>query len=450
VTVAFHTLGCKLNQYETEGIASAFCQAGHIVISLGDIKSDTKADLIIFNTCCVTSKSEQKARRIIRNALRQNPGIPVVAAGCYAQSDPESIQNIDPKIFVIGNDKKDLLITLPGLIRERGIIEALNILKKRRKSVDPFCYFTTEHHFRTRAFLKIQDGCANNCAYCRVTIVRGDPVSLDTSEVIRRVKALEEMGPGEIVLTGINVASYSHGTTKLADLLKNMLRETSRVRFRISSLEPQHVTRELLDVLMDSRICPHFHLSIQSGSESVLRKMKRPYNPAAVSEIISFLKKQREDCFLGGDIITGFPGERESEFGETVQFLESHKLPGLHIFTYSPRPGTPAPHLPEQVPQRIAKERMQLLAEKAEYFKKIYVENQIGTHHEALILKITNNMIEGLTENYLPIQFKNDPIIKNSCAVKVGEIIKIKLLYPGSSKRIWSIPIKKGVEFCNL
>jgi threonylcarbamoyladenosine tRNA methylthiotransferase MtaB len=437
LTVVFHTLGCKLNQYETDGVAAAFSAAGHTVVPFTKLDSSAAADLAVINTCTVTSKSEQKGRRFIRNIVRRLAGAPVIITGCYAQADPGALSLLGPDIFVVGNAKKDILTLLPSHIDTFGIKEALNRLNESREDYRPFSFFDSRNTLRTRRFLKIQDGCGNSCAYCRVTLVRGDPVSLEPDEVIRRLRSLEEGGAAEAVLTGINIASYSAGGLSLAQLLRRCLNETQAVRLRLSSLEPHHITAELLEVLKDSRICPHYHLSIQSASPRILKRMNRPYSPSTILSIIKELNNQN-DPYIGADIITGFPGETEEEFEETLLFLSKNKLPGIHVFTFSPRPGTAAAGYPEQIPQRTAKERMKILSAKAEYWQKEYLRTQTGKKRQALIISKKRDTAEGLTENYLPVFIMNP--LKQTAP---GKIIPVSITGPDGANRLIAEPVEK-------
>ncbi|MFP4442572.1 MAG: tRNA (N(6)-L-threonylcarbamoyladenosine(37)-C(2))-methylthiotransferase MtaB [Spirochaetia bacterium] len=430
MNVVFHTLGCKLNQYETDGIAAAFAAAGHTVVPFTKLDSSAAADLAVINTCTVTSKSEQKGRRIIRNVVRRLAGAPVIITGCYAQADPLSLSRLGPNITVIGNVKKDVLTHLPSNIGAFGIEEALARLQISGEERRPFSFFDSRSTLRTRRFLKIQDGCGNRCAYCKVTIVRGDPVSLDPDEVFRRLRILEEEGAAEAVLTGINIASYSAGGLSLAQLLRKSLAETKTIRFRLSSLEPHHVTAELLDVLRDRRICPHYHLSVQSGSEHVLKRMNRPYSPSSVLSIIDELNQQ-DDPFIGADIITGFPGETEQQFQETLSLLTKLKLPGIHVFTFSPRPGTAAASYSGQIPQRTAKERMVMIAGMAEKWKREYTNRQTGTEREALIIGNKNGVARGLTENYMPVFIRNP-----AEQVISGKIVPVSIIRIDQANRL--------------
>ena len=353
--VAFYTLGCKLNQCESEALASSFGSQGFFIVSPAE-----PADIYVVNTCTVTSKSEQKARRMIRRFSREHPESAVIVTGCYAQMEPEIFESLGPRISVVSGEQKSRLLELPVYLNESGC--GASLVEEGVRQVlsgesgtgeDPFRFNARTFTDHSRPFLKIQDGCNNRCTYCRVTLARGDSVSLDPEEIIRRTVALEADGFDEIVLTGINLSLYSAGEKTLNSLLDSLLSATSRTRFRLSSIEPDWLVAEHLDVLAHDRICPHFHLPIQSGDDGILKAMARRYRSDRVLEGVRQLREIKDDPFIAADIIAGFPGEDDSAYRNTLALLEEIEPAALHVFPYSSRPETAAALFPHPVPERI-------------------------------------------------------------------------------------------------
>jgi threonylcarbamoyladenosine tRNA methylthiotransferase MtaB len=410
VRAAFYTLGCKLNQCESESIASSFAQSGWTICP-----PLTEADLYIVNTCTVTSKSEQKARRIVRRISREYPEALIIVTGCYAQVAADEVARLGDRVFVLPHDRKSLLHDLPDSLSAEGMLQPGPLLAswikefvgrvmadESRAVHDPFRYAAGKRIFRTRSFLKIQDGCDNRCAYCRVPLARGNSVSLGAERVIERVRSLGAEGIGEIVLTGVNISNYRDGSRRLADLLALILSLPGNFRIRLSSLEPDRITPDLLEMLGENRICPHFHLPIQSGSDRVLQRMARHYSIQTALSIISELRKKKEDPFIAADMIVGFPGEGDEEFGETMAFLLHADFAYLHIFPYSPRPGTSAYSVRPLVPQRIAEERGTRLQAISDSGHASYVKRWTG-REERLLVESSSRGVSGTTGNYLKV-----------------------------------------------
>jgi threonylcarbamoyladenosine tRNA methylthiotransferase MtaB len=349
ISLSLETLGCKLNQLESEAIADSFTRSGFSLVPRG-----APADILVVNTCTVTSKAEQKARRIIRKALRDNPFSCVIVTGCYAQLDGPAIAALEGdltgtpgagRLFVVSGDRKAALLDLPRYLPETpdllpaALSRWQNRDASRAKAREPFAFTPEDFSFHSRAFLKIQDGCDHACAYCRVSLARGRSVSLDAETVLERLRVLEDRGYAEAVLTGVNINQYA-GTgrgalqqrTDLGGLLTLLLRGTSRIALRLSSLEPEGITPEFLSALEDTRIRPHFHLSIQSGSNRVLEKMRRWYTPEDIEAAVEKLRAHKGDPFLACDMITGFPGETEGEFDKTYALCERAGFAWIHAF----------------------------------------------------------------------------------------------------------------------
>ncbi len=428
--IHFETLGCKLNQVESEGAASAFKNAG-FEISMQPLSASSPENssviLCIVNTCTVTAKAEQKARRIIRLLLIKCPSAAVLVTGCYAQTAREEILSINARVSVLGGQYKGHIAELPSLLKENNFsgIELASFLNRKfdgiyEKAVPgvienafkllPDAFF---HH--SRASLKIQDGCNNVCTYCAIRLARGKSVSLDAEEVISRVKELENKGFAEVVITTVNIAQYrgkwESGTVNFTGLLKLLLANTSSIRFRISSLYPEIVDEELASVIADKRVCPHFHISVQSGSDSVLERMKRPYRIEAVYKACSLLKKYKEKPFLACDIITGFPGETDDDFNLTLKMLEECGFTFVHAFPFSARPGTEAYKMRPMVPNSVSGKRIRLLEEYNLKSKAAYISSFSGKVLDAVCENVHSPkvysdrvILHAVTDNFLHCQ----------------------------------------------
>jgi threonylcarbamoyladenosine tRNA methylthiotransferase MtaB len=400
-SVSIITLGCKLNQAESEGIADAFLQAGWELVP-----EEQAADIFIVNTCTVTSKAEQKARRIIRKALRENPSSLCIITGCYAQMEGGALTALEPqqeRIVVLGGDCKDRLLDLPHAYE--GSLPAMvrrwmDDGENARSPADArsFRFNRSGFSFHSRAFIKVQDGCNKRCSYCRVTLARGPSASENVESLLYNLRTIEDAGFGEAVLTGVNICQYGDCGRDLSALLECLLAGTKRIRIRLSSLEPDAVEK-LRGVLSSPRICPHFHLSVQSGSPFILNKMRRGYRAEQVIAAVQALRSVKDDPFLACDIITGFPGEREEDFEQTYCLCESASFAGIHAFPYSARPGTEAFNFAFPVPEREACARVDRLLSLAQSERRNYISRQIGK--EAVIVIERNGA--GLSENYLRI-----------------------------------------------
>lgn len=405
---AFYTLGCKLNQVETEALVSAFREQGVSIVSTG-----TEADIYIINTCTVTSKSEQKARRMIRKFSRGNSTSLVIATGCYVQLEEEEVLTLGDNVVTISLDNKDTILDLAAYIGSYNF--NLSELKSRTElwlqehlatargdEGNRFRYSPADFNFHSRAFLKIQDGCDNECAYCRVTIARGASVSLEARIIIERLNQLASRGYKEVVLTGINIDSYFSDRLDLAGLLEKILDETRGFRIRLSSLEPDTLTDRMCRVLAHPRICPHFHLSVQSGSDSVLKNMGRHYSVATVREAVTQLRSVKEDPFIAADIIIGFPGETEEDFKESMKVITELKFARAHVFPFSPRPGTAAFQMKPKVPERETVRRAARLRQASRESYLNYIERSIGKDVSVLLEhRDESGLWYGFSETYI-------------------------------------------------
>src|SRR5574344_257001 len=408
--IHFETLGCRLNQDETEGAARSFAEAGFSV-DLEPLTAEDTYDhnviLGVVNTCTVTGKAEQKARRIIRLVLDKYPNAPVIVTGCYAEVDAPEIKQICPeRIAVLPGTKKYLLASIArhyASLAAGGVSAALlssplitadsleqTIAHSMAGGLNAFSLYTPVFEKHSRASIKVEDGCNNACAFCRIHLARGKAVSLSVPDVLRRVQTLEEQGMNEVVFTGVNMSQYaglsSNGTTAtFADLLETLIQNTNHISFRISSYYPQCINARLCDVIRSPRVQPSFHLSIQSGSNKILKLMNRPYTAATVIRAIEMLRSAKDKPFIACDIIAGFPGESELDFVQTQNLCQAAHFAWIHAFPFSPRPGTPAEKMTPMIPERIKDERVAWLTNFAINGKVSYINSFKGNVLPAIV-----------------------------------------------------------------
>jgi threonylcarbamoyladenosine tRNA methylthiotransferase MtaB len=435
-SVAVYTLGCKLNQLESEALAGAFVHAGFSLVceeqSANDISLHAAADIIIINTCTVTSKADQKARRLIRKALRDNPLACVIVTGCYAQLDPGDIESLaedgpafpgGKRLFVLKGGQssgaaKSNLLELPRYLQIAGApgCEFRSLVEAWAASHSPaatgvFGFRPESFSFHTRGYLKIQDGCDNHCTYCRVRLARGASVSIPAEQALSELMALEAKGYAELMITGVNITQYrdNGGCGDLAALLERLLAATTSVALRLSSLEPEGISERLAAILQHPRIRPHFHLSVQSGSPAILARMGRGYGPETVEKAAALLRSVKDNPFLACDIITGFPGETEPEFEKTLALCKKTGFAWIHAFPYSKRPGTPACSFGDSVCERDAVRRVEILRELARQEKQRYAQSWTGREINALVERGTGEKdghCRAVSDNYLKLLVK--------------------------------------------
>ena len=397
--IALATSGCKLNQAETELLARQFAGAGHRLVSQPE-----EADVYILNTCTVTHVADSKARRLLRMAHRRNPDALIVATGCYAQRAPGELKGIDGVRLVVGNEDKENLIRL---LEEPGLIS-----KAVTADVEGGNYYYSA--FRTRSFVKVQDGCSNYCSYCIVPMVRGRERSMPTEEVVREVRQRVSEGYKEVVLTGTKIGVYEYDGAGLKDLLERILAETSVARLRLSSLQPQEISRGLLGMWGDSRLCPHFHLSVQSGSDGVLERMRRRYRISDYERAVSLIRTLVPGAAITTDVICGFPGESNEEFEESYRFCRETGFARIHVFAYSARSGTEAAQLPQQIDSKIKKQRSEKMLALAEESARDFREQFAGKKMAVLWEKKSGAGVwEGYTANYIKTYTRSDDDLSN-------------------------------------
>ena len=425
-TVAFHTLGCKVNHYETEAIWQLFQAEGY---ERTDFES--AADVYVINTCTVTNTGDKKSRQVIRRAIRKNPDAVIAVTGCYAQTSPAEIMAIPGVDIVVGTqDRTKMLGYIEQFKTERQPINGVgNIMKTRVYEELDVPAFTD----RTRASLKIQEGCNNFCTFCIIPWARGLMRSRDPKEVIRQAQQLVDAGYKEIVLTGIHTGGYGEDMKdyNLAMLLTDLEEQVLGLkRIRISSIEASQITDEVIDVLTKSKkVVPHLHIPIQSGSDTVLKRMRRKYRMDFFADRLRKLHKALPGLAVTSDVIVGFPGETEEEFMETYNFILEHKFSELHVFPYSKRTGTPAARMEDQVDEEVKNERVHRLINLSDQLAKEYASNYEGEiveviPEERFKEQPESGLYEGYTDNYLKVVF---PASEDM----VGKIVKVKVTKAG-------------------
>ncbi|MBN8680127.1 MAG: tRNA (N(6)-L-threonylcarbamoyladenosine(37)-C(2))-methylthiotransferase MtaB [Chitinophagales bacterium] len=408
-TVAFHTLGCKLNYSETSALARLFESSGYL-----PVKFEDEADIYVLNTCSVTEQADRECRKIVRQAMRRQPDAFVVVTGCYAQLKPQEIADIPGVDLVLGAGEKfrildyvDDLSKAPG----KGMVRAGEV-----RDVNTF---TSSFSFgdRTRSFLKVQDGCDYKCSFCTIPQARGASRSDTLESAIANARRIAEMGVREIVLTGVNLGDFGNGTAVIegerprkealfADLVREMDRLEEVSRFRISSIEPNLLTDEIIAFVGESaRFMPHFHVPLQSGNDKQLRDMRRRYKRELYAERVASIKKHMPHACIGCDVIVGFPGETEADFLETYQFIQSLDVSYLHVFTYSERANTPAAEMPGIVPVEERKRRNQALRGLSEMKRRAFYQNHLGEVRPVLFEHHKDEqLLSGYTDNYIKIE----------------------------------------------
>lgn len=409
--VYIYTLGCRLNQCESEAVADSFRDAGWSVE-----KESKDAELIIVNTCAVTSKAEQKARRMIRIFSRTSSC--VIVSGCYGESSREELEKINGNVCVFSLSDKPSLLKMAEYLNasaDKSILEGVRSFTFRDS--DAFQYNPSTFSYHSRAYIKVQDGCDNSCGYCKTTIVRGKSRFLSADRVVERILSLEKEGMHEVMLTGVNLTNYDHDGEGLGGLMEKILAKCGKdIRFRLSSMEPDGVDDRLLDAISDYRVFPHFHIPIQTASPHLLDIIGRKYSIDHVEYIIKRLREIKDDPYIACDVIAGLPGESEEDSEITYNFLRDNDFAHFHVFPYSPREGTPLYNSKLFVEERIRDERakrLRLLSTRQERF---YIERQKGKECEIVAEKNS----EGTASNYLKAKI----VSLSSSPIKEGELYK--------------------------
>lgn len=410
--VAFHTLGCKVNQYETQAMAEQFGKAGFEVIP-----EEEPADCYIINTCTVTNLADRKSRQFIRRARRMSQGAIIAVTGCYSQVKPEELWAMPEVDIVTGNgDKPHLIDLVKESLEERKRIYSVPAYENLTEYTDRGIIMNMEG--RTRAYIKIQEGCNRFCSYCLIPFARGKVRSRDPGEIVEEAEALIANGFKEIVLTGINTALYGtedgfgekYGADEygIESIIKRIDALPGRFRIRLSSLEPTVVNAEYVERLMKyHKLCPHLHLSIQSGSDKIIKAMNRHYTREEYLDIVRVLREHDPGYGVTTDVIVGFPGETEEDFMDSVRMTEEAGFLKVHVFKYSKRKGTRAESMKDQVPGEVKNERSDRLMEAGEKAANEFFKGESGRTRTALFEEVTEDgLLTGYTENYVRIYAK--------------------------------------------
>jgi len=416
-TIALDSLGCKLNQAEIQQLARQLEAAGYRLVD-----PSASADIYILNTCSVTHIADRKSRHLLRLARRRNPAARLVAIGCYAHRAPKELAEIEGVELVLGNDRKMNLLSLLG------------DTVAPQKSEGPAVSWREKG--RTRAFLKVQNGCKNFCAYCIVPLVRSKEENVPLEKVTALVKGLVAQGYREVVLTGTEIGAYNGKGLNLEGLIKRILADTAVPRLRLSSLQPHQVSPSLVGLWQDARLCPHFHLSLQSGSDAVLKRMKRRYTTTDYRLTVSLIRKSVPDVAITTDVIVGFPGETDAEFQETLDFCRQMKFARIHVFPFSTRPGTEAAIMPQQVSVAVKKERTQKMLVLAKESTRDFQQGFLDKTLEVLWEKESGGLWSGLTGNYNKVYIKSSKDLTNKIVP-----VKLQKLYKDG---VWGEVLKTG------
>ena len=415
-TAAFYTLGCKLNFSETSTIARDLEEVG-----FARIEFEKGADIYIINTCSVTDQADKKCRNIVRKALKYNPNAFVVVIGCYAQLKPKEISSINGVDLVLGAQEKFKISDYLSKIDKNSSPVVMN---KHIKHVNEF-YPGYSQGDRVRSFFKVQDGCNYFCSFCTIPLARGKSRSGSVKQTILKAKELANSEVKEVVLTGVNIGDFGNGTNEnFYDLIKELDKIENIDRFRISSIEPDLLSDQIIEFVHNSnKFVPHFHIPLQSGSDQLLKSMRRRYDTKLYSDKIEKIKNLMPNACIGVDVIVGYPGETDEEFNKTMNFLKSLPISYLHVFTYSERANTTAPRMGKVVPMEERRKRSKQLRILSLKLKQKFYQEQIGSQEKVLLETKEDNSIYGFTENYIKVKISGEMELKNNIVnVKLKEL----------------------------
>ncbi|MCK4404003.1 MAG: tRNA (N(6)-L-threonylcarbamoyladenosine(37)-C(2))-methylthiotransferase MtaB [candidate division Zixibacteria bacterium] len=403
--VALFTIGCKVNQYETEAIAEKLKAFGFERVDFRE-----KADVYVINTCTVTGESDRSSRQAIYRARRKSPDAKIIVTGCYAQLEKEFLQSLPGVSMVVTQEEKG---KLPSLIAHLMGQES-----RGKESDDLFFGFSVKGLAKhTRALVKIQDGCEKNCAYCVVPFARGKERSREVEQIISEINDLVENGYKEVVLTGVHIGRYDQDGLGLVELSERILTETKVERIRYSSIDPKEFSDQLIDFVSKSnRICTHLHIPLQSGDDFVLSRMKRDYSTEEYRVLVNKISQAVPDVMIGADVIVGFPGEKDNQFENTRQFITSSPISYLHVFSYSDRKGTEATAMPDKIPPQVIHKRSEILHSLGKEKWRGYIDHFIGKKLEVLIENRRDRktgMLTGLSDNYIRVLLDGEDSAKN-------------------------------------
>ncbi len=403
-TIAFKTLGCRLNQYETDALVSEFRKRGYRVVPFHE-----EAEMYIVNTCTVTNQSDHKSRNMISQAIRRREGATVIVTGCMANHYREQLEQQEGVTYVVENDRKSSIVTLAEAhFHGETVSPALF-------PADKFHFPPTDHSFHTRSLIKIQDGCDNFCSYCIIPRVRGRGVSRPVGEILNNIRQVTDAGFREVVLTGVNITRYRYEATNFEDLVEQIVALPGDFRLRISSIEPEGFGEKLYNLFAHPKLTPHLHLCLQSGSDTVLKRMRRKYTVSVFMEMVESLRKRYPDFNFTTDIIVGFPGETDEEFAASVRVAREARFSHIHTFKFSKRDGTPAARMADQVPEKIKTERSRIIREMSLENRLAYFRHMLGRRQEVLFEKRGKAYSLGYGEHYLPVAV-DAPVAPNTMA----------------------------------
>lgn len=432
--VSFQTLGCRLNAFETDAIAGQFLDSGQYEV----VSGKETADVVVINSCTVTDQADSRNRNAVRRAVRRNPGAKVIVTGCYAQTDPEKLISIDGVSAVVGNDQKHKLFEISTLSSEHvrsfsgGIMGYEPGRRKRKTHAEPFRYGDVVPFGHSRAYLKIQEGCDRRCSYCKIPHARGGGVSRSVTEILEQVNRLQDAGIPEIVLTGVNLGWYRSEGIRFTDLLEKILNRLHYSRLRLSSIEPCDADRPLAELSKHSRFCNFLHVPVQSGSDRILKAMRRTYSRESFLMRMQAVTETNPDLFLGTDVMTGFPGETDEDFRQTLELLKDCNISHVHPFPYSVRQGTVAAERVRSgewklVGRDTVRSRMVQLEEYRKEQTAAFIRRCRGAVREAVVEKVPNRQgrayYEALTGDYIRVRFESgQPVARGALVrLRIGE-----------------------------
>lgn len=417
--VAFQTLGCRVNVYDTEAMIEMFKKDGYELVDFEDY-----ADVYVINTCTVTNMGDKKSRQFISRAKRTNKDATVAVVGCYSQVSKDDVIAIPGVDVILGSrNKSDIVFHVnQSRAESRQIVQVTDKLVLSSKFED---LGVTSYEGKTRAFLKIQDGCNRFCTYCIIPYARGGISSKNPQSILSEIRKLSEEGFSEVILSGIHIASYGHDLPEKLDLL-DLLEDIEEIegikRVRIGSIEPMFFKDGRMDRIVKlTKLCPHFHLSLQSGSQETLKRMNRRYSPSDFSEVVEEIRRRLKDPSITTDVIVGFPGETSEEFQETYDFLEGIRLNKVHTFKYSPRKGTPASKMSNQIAGTEKNRRSKIIMTQSDIHEKEYLEKYVGEECEVLFEEGKNGIHTGYTANYHKVSVYSETNIQ-------GKYLKTRII----------------------
>ncbi len=416
--VAFYTLGCKVNQYDTQMMSEKFIGAGHDIVDFSDV-----ADIYVINTCTVTQMSDKKSRNIISRAKRLNENAVIIVCGCFSQVSSDEVSLIEGVDIVLGTSNRSDIVYYVNEFLKNG----KQIVDVERKN-DLSSEYISDFSEKTRAILKIEDGCRNFCSYCLIPFARGKIISKPLQHIIDEAVAIAQNGYREIVLTGIHLSSYGIDLdgVGLADAINAVGNIDGIERIRLGSLEPMIISKAFLEKVKDcKKLCPSFHLSLQSGCDKTLEAMNRKYTSDEYRQAVKLLREYYHDCAITTDVIVGFPGETDEDFKASLEFVREIGFAKVHIFPYSKRKGTKAAVMPLQIDKKAKQQREKQLCEVETDSRLKYIDSMIGTSQNVLVERCTDNICVGFSKNYISIKFEGNESLVNT-------IVNVKIIKRGS------------------